>query len=221
MRFNGGNEPWREVVGIIGDVRHWGLDREVNPELYMPHEQEPAATLSFVLQAATSPTMLVPEMARLVRDFDPHLPLGTTRTMDDVAARSVAARRWSAVLLGSFGVLALVLAAVGICGVMAQLVSSRTSEIGIRLALGARPGEVLWQIVGEGLLYAITGLAVGLVVSLAVMRGLNALLFEVGSTDPLTLAAVSVTLLVVAFSACVGPARRAMRIDPVQALRLE
>jgi putative ABC transport system permease protein len=207
MRFNGGDEPWREVVGIIRDVRHWGLDREVNPELYMPHEQQPSATLSFVLQVAASPTTLVPEMARLVRDFDPNLPLGTTRTMADVAARSVAARRWSAVLLGSFAILALALAGVGIYGVMAQLVSSRTSEIGIRLTLGAKPAGVLRQVVGEGLLYASTGLALGLVVSLAAMRGLNALLFQVAATDPLTLVVVSATLLVVAAGACIGPAR--------------
>jgi putative ABC transport system permease protein len=114
-----------------------------------------------------------------------------------------------------------VLAGVGIYGVMAQLVSSRTSEIGIRLTLGAKPGEVLRQVVGEGLLYTIAGLAVGLVVSLAAMRGLSALLFEVAPGDPLTLAVVGATLLVVAAGACMGPALRAMRIDPVQALRLD
>jgi putative ABC transport system permease protein len=221
MRLNGNNEPWREVVGVIRDVRHWGLDREVNPELYMPHEQLPSSTLGFVLHAAGSPAALVPEMARLVRDFDPYLPLGTTRTMDDVAARSVAARRWSAVLLGAFAILALVLAGVGIYGVMAQLVSARTGEIGIRLTLGAKPREVLGHVVGEGLLYACTGLALGLIVSFAAMRGLNALLYQVAPTDPLTLAIVSVTLVVVAAGACLGPARRAMRTDPLQALRLD
>ena len=161
MRFNGANEPWREVVGVIKDVRHWGLDREVNPEVYMPHEQQPSATMSFVLHASVPPATLVPDVTRLVQDFDPNLPLGATRTMEDVAARSMAARRWSAVLLGSFALLALVLAGVGIYGVMAHLVSTRTSEIGIRLTLGARPGGVLRQILGEGLLHTVTGLALG------------------------------------------------------------
>ena len=221
MMFNGANEPWREVVGVIKDVRHWGLDREVNPEVYMPHEQQPFATMSFVLHASVPPATLVPDVTRLVQDFDPNLPLGATRTMEDVAARSIAARRWSAVLLGSFALLALVLAGVGIYGVMAHLVSTRTSEIGIRLTLGARPGGVLRQILGEGLLHTVTGLAVGLAVSLAVMRWLQSMLYEVAPTDPITLAAVALTLLVVSVAACLGPARRAMRVDPVQALRFE
>ena len=222
MRFNRDKDPWREVVGIIKDVRHWGFDSAVNPEVYMPHEQQPTATLSFVVHtSAANAATLVPEVTRLVLGFDPNLPLGATRTMDEVASRSVAARRWSALLLGSFALVALVLAAVGIYGVMAHLVSTRTSEIGIRLTLGARPGEVLRQILGEGLLHTGAGLALGLLVSLGVMRGLQALLFDVTPTDPLTLGAVAVTLALVSAAACLGPARRAMQIDPVQALRFE
>jgi putative ABC transport system permease protein len=222
VRWNRESDPWREVVGIVKDVRHWGLDRDVNPELYMPHEQQPTPVLSFVLHTSLNdPATLAPEVQRLVLDFDPNLPLGHTRTMDEVAARSVAARRWSAVLLGSFALLALILAGIGIYGVMAHLVASRTSEIGIRVTLGARPGAVLRQTIGEGLLHTASGLALGLVLSFALMRGLQALLFEVAPTDPLTLACVALTLLFVAAIACFGPARRAMRIDPVQALRFE
>jgi putative ABC transport system permease protein len=222
VRFNQKGEPWREVVGVIQDVRHWGLDRDVNPEIYVPHEQQPAPNLAIVLHTSlANAATLVPEVRRLVLDFDPNLPLGATRTMEEVAARSVAARRWSAVLLGSFALLALMLAGVGIYGVMTHLVASRTSEIGIRLTLGARPGEVLRQMVGEGLLHTASGLALGLLVSVALMRGLRTLLYEVAPTDPLTLVVVALTLLAVSGIACFGPALRAMRIDPVQALRFE
>ncbi len=221
VRFNGDNEAWREVVGVIKDVRHWGLDRDVNPEMYLPFEQQPSPTLTFVVHAGIPPTALIPEITRLVHEVDANLPLGATRTMDEVAARSVAARQWSALLLGLFALLALALAGVGIYGVMAQLVSTRTGEIGIRLTLGARPGEVLRQIVGEGVLYTLAGVSLGLAVSLAAMRGLQALLFEVRPTDPLTLGLVAITLVLVAAAACLGPALRAMRIDPVQALRYD
>lgn len=222
VRFNGTDTRWREVVGVIQDVRHWGLDREVNPEMYMPHEQQPTATLSFVIHTSlNNAAALAPEVQRLVLAFDPDLPLGAARTMEDVAARSVAARRWSAVLLGAFALVALALAAVGIYGVMTHLVASRTSEIGIRLALGARPGGVLRQTLTEGLLHTGGGLALGILSSLALMRGLQGLLYQVAPADPLTMAGVAVTLLLVSVLACLGPARRAMRIDPVQALRFE
>jgi putative ABC transport system permease protein len=193
----------------------------VNPEVYMAHEQQPSTGLAFVLHTATPPAAFAPEVARLVRDVDPNLPLGMTRTMEEVASRSVAARRWSALLLGIFAVLALVLAAVGIYGVMAQLVSTRTSEIGIRLTLGARPFEVMRAILGEGLLFTCSGLLLGLVFSGAAMQGLRAMLFGVSPTDPLTIAFVAATLLIVSIAAALGPARRAMRIDPVEALRAE
>jgi putative ABC transport system permease protein len=221
MRFNDPDAQWREVVGVIQDVRHWGLDREVNPELYMPHEQQPSGSLTFVLHTSVAPASIAQEAARRVHEVDPNLAIGTMRTMEEVAARAVAARRWSAVLLASFGALALVLAAVGIYGVMAQLVSTRTSEIGIRLTLGARPSTVLAGVISEGVLHALAGLAVGLGLSLGLMRGLQSLLFDVAPTDPLTLVAVALTLLGVSLAACVGPATRAMRIDPVVALREE
>ena len=222
FRFNGTDTRWREVVGVIKDVRHWGLDREVNPEAYMPHEQQPTPVMSFVLHTSLANAgALAPEVQRLVLDVDPNLPLGASRTMEEVAARSVAARRWSAVLLGAFALLALALAAVGIYGVMTHLVASRTSEIGIRLTLGARPGEVLRQMLTEGLLYTVGGLTIGIALSLALMRGLQGLLYQVAPADPLTITGVAFTLLVVSTIACLGPARRAMRIDPVQALRFE
>lgn len=221
VRFNGGNEPWREVVGVITDVKHWGLDREVNPEMYLTHDQFPWSSLTYVLHATGDAAALVTAVTAHVKEFDADLPLGAVRTMDAVAARSMAARRWSALLLGMFAVLGLVQAAAGIYGVMAHIVSMRTGEIGIRMTLGARPAGVLAQVLGEALLQTGVGLAIGLLVAVAAMRGLSALLFEVTATDPTTFVGAVVTVLGMAGLAALVPAVRAMRVDPVRALRSE
>ena len=210
---------WREVVGIIGDVKHWGLDAPVNPELYVPTTQFPAFAQTFVLLTNGDPLALVPLAQRHVRDLDPNLPLFQVRTMDDVAAVSVERRRWTMTLLAVFAVLALVLAAAGIYGVMAHLVALRTPEIGVRLTLGARPAAVMRQVLGEGVVQAAIGLAIGLGASLALMQGLRSILFGVEPTDPLTLVAVGAALMLVALVAVAAPAVRAMRTDPVVALR--
>ena len=221
MRFNDVDAPWREVVGVVGDVKHWGLDREVNPEVYMPYDQQPSRTLTYVLHAGSDPTMLVSAVGAHVTAFDGDLPLGTVRTLEAVAARSVAARRWSAVLLGMFAVLGALLAGAGIYGVMAHLVSMRTGEIGIRMTLGARPGRVLRQVMTEALTQAGAGLAVGLIAAFAAMRGLQTLLFEVTAADPTTFVVTTFAVLAVAGLAALVPALRAMRVNPVQALRAD
>ena len=212
-------EAWREVVGIIGDVKHWGLDAPVNPELYVPTSQFPAFALTFVLLTNGDPLALVPIAQRHVRELDPNLPLFQVRTMDEVAAESVERRRWTMTLLAVFAFLALVLAAAGIYGVMAHLVALRTPEIGVRLTLGAKPGAVMRQVLREGAMQALIGLTIGLAASLALMRGLRTILFGIEPTDPLTLVAVGVSLMLVALVAVTVPALRAMRVDPVTALR--
>lgn len=212
-------EIWREVVGVIGDVKHWGLDAPVNPELYVPATQFPAWAFTWVLLTNGDPLMLVPIAQRHVREIDANLPLFQVRTMEEVAARSVERRRWMMTLLAVFAVLALVLAAAGIYGVMSHLVSLRTPEIGVRLALGAKPGSVMRQILGEGALQAGIGLIIGLSGSLALMRGLRTILFGIEPTDPLTLMSVGGSLMLVALLAVTVPALRAMRVDPVSALR--
>ena len=214
-------EMWREVVGIIGDVKHWGLDAPVNPELYVPTSQFPAFAQTFVLLTNGDPLTLIPLAQRHVRELDPNLPLFQVRTMAEVAARSVEQRRWTMTLLAVFAVLALVLAAAGIYGVMAHLVALRTPEIGLRLTLGAKPIAVMRQVLGEGATQAAIGLAIGLGASLAVMRGLRSILFGVEPGDPLTLLTVGASLMVVALIAVTVPALRAMRIDPVTALRAQ
>ena len=218
VRFSD-QEAWREVVGIIADVKHWGLDAPVNPELYVPTSQFPTFALTFVLLTNGDPLALVPIAQRHVRELDSNLPLFQVRTMEEVAAQSVERRRWTMTLLAVFAALALVLAAAGIYGVMAHLVALRTPEIGVRLTLGAKPGAVMRQVLREGAIQALIGLAIGLGASLGLMRGLRTILFGIEPTDPLTLVAVGVSLMLVALVAVTVPALRAMRIDPMTALR--
>jgi ABC-type antimicrobial peptide transport system permease subunit len=207
------------VVGIVGDVKHWGLDVPVNPELYVPTTQFPTFSLTWVLLTNGDPLALVPIAQRHVRELDPHLPLFQVRTMEEVAARSVERRRWTMMLLAVFAVLAVVMAAAGIYGVMAHLVSLRTPEIGVRLTLGASPISVMRQVLSEGAMQAGIGLAIGLLGSLAVMRGMRTILFGIEPTDPITLASVGISLMFVALLAVAVPALRAMRVDPITALR--
>jgi ABC-type antimicrobial peptide transport system permease subunit len=154
-----------------------------------------------------------------LRGVDPDLPLSNVRTMEDVAAQSVATRRVGMQLLGVFGALGLVLAAAGIYGVMAHLVTLRTGEIGVRMMMGARPGDVMRLVMKEALVQAGIGLTIGLAAALVLMQSFRSWLYEVSPTDPITLAGVALVLLATALLACLVPARRAMRIDPVTALR--
>ena len=212
-------QDWREVVGVSADVKHWGLDAPVAAEMYIPLEQFPQQAMWMVVESAATPASLVPVLTQHVRQLDPNLPLSNVRTFDDVAARSVGQRRFTMMLLASFAVLALVLAAAGIYGVMAHLVSLRTPEIGVRLTLGARPGAVMRQVLGEGALQAGIGLIIGLAASFTLMRGMRAILFGIEPTDPVTLGSVGVSLMLVALLAVLVPAVRAMRVDPITALR--
>jgi putative ABC transport system permease protein len=210
---------WREVVGVVGDIKHWGLDAPVNPELYVPFTQFSAFAMTWVLQTNGDPLALVPTVQRHVREIDAQLPLFQVQTMEDVAARSVERRRWMMMLLGCFAVLALVLAAAGIYGVMSHLVSLRTPEIGVRLTLGASPIGLMRQVLREGAVQATIGLMAGLGASLVMMNGMRAILFGIEPTDPLTLVSVGAALMLVAVLAVTIPALRAMRVDPITALR--
>jgi putative ABC transport system permease protein len=214
-----GTKDVREIVGVIGDVRHWGIDQPVNPEMYLPLAQVPSQAVTFVIATDANPSALAGAVREQLRSFDQNLPLSNVRPMADVASRSLASQRAAMLLLGIFGVLALVLAAAGIYGVMAHLVALRSSEIGVRMTLGAKPSTLMRLILREGLAHAAIGLTIGLAASVFVMRAFRSMLHDVSPTDPITLAAVALILTATALAACAIPARRAMRVDPVQALR--
>jgi putative ABC transport system permease protein len=215
----GGETEWREVIGVANDVRFWGLDRPVNPEMYLPLGQYPTSFVTFALRTDTAPSSLTAAAREQIRAVDPDLPVADVQTMNDVAADSISSRRAGMLLLTVFGGLALILAVAGIYGVMAHLVALRTSEIGIRMTLGAQPSSIMGLVLREGLAQALAGLAIGMAGGVLVMRTFRAMLFEVNPADPITIAAVTVLLLAAATLACILPARRAMRVDPVEALR--
>ena len=216
-----GTEEWREVVGIVRDVRHWGLTSPVQPELYMPVPQFPWGGLVFVVAGSGDAVPLAAGIRSAVHAVDPELVVARARTMERVQELSVEGQRVTMLLLATFAGVALLLAAAGIYGVMAHLVSLRTSEIGIRMTLGARPRDVLQQIMREAVVQTAIGLGIGLAGAVILMRAFRTLLYEVSPSDPLTLGGVALILLASALVACYVPARRAMRVDPVTALRAE
>ena len=211
----------REIVGVVGDVRFDGLDSKMGPEYYVPYPQGPEASVTLVVRTASDPASLAPALREQVRALDPGLPLYDLRPMEDYLVGSVAPRRFNALLLGSFAAVALALAASGLYGVLAYSVVRRTREIGIRVALGAGPGDVLKLVVAQGMFLVLVGLVLGLAGALILTRFLSSLLFGVGAADPLTFAGVSALLAAVALLACLLPARRAAKVDPVTALRYE
>jgi putative ABC transport system permease protein len=214
--------PTREIVGIVGDVRHDGLDADIRPMIYMPYVQDPRAmTLNLVVRTSSDPAKLAAVVQGEVRAADKDLPLASVRTMEEIVAGSVSSRRFSMTLLAIFAGVALMLAVVGIYGVMSYLVNQRRHEIGIRMALGARPRDVLRMILGHGLRLSFIGAGLGLASALALTRVLSGLLFGVSATDPLIFAVIPVVLVAAALGACAVPARRATKVDPMVALRYE
>jgi putative ABC transport system permease protein len=209
----------REVVGVVADVRHSRLDGEPGAQMYVPFAQRPSSDMTLVLRAAADPRALAEAARGVVRSMDAAQPLANVTTMAALVEASVAPRRLSLRLLGAFAALALVLAAVGLYGLMSQSVAQRTGEIGVRMALGARRGHLLRLVVGEGLALAVAGIALGAATALALGRTLRALLYGVSPTEPGAFAAAAATLAMVAAVASYVPARRASRVDPMTALR--
>ncbi|HKF53709.1 MAG TPA: ABC transporter permease [Candidatus Acidoferrales bacterium] len=208
---------WITIVGIVGDVHQFGLDAAPTYDVYFSGGWTP----NLIVRTASDPHRVAIAAADVIHKIDPALPVANVMTMDELLAGSVAPRRFSAILTTIFAVLALLLAAVGIYGVMSYMVGRRTSEIGIRMALGAQPRDVLRLIVKQGLKLAIIGVALGICGSLAMARLISSLLFGVRATDPVTFGAVVALLTSVAIAACYIPARRAMKVDPIVALRYE
>jgi putative ABC transport system permease protein len=219
-----GTAPWFQIVGVVGDVKDAALDAEQEPLMYTSALQATVFSLAFVLRTApgfNNPGAIADSVAREARAVDPEVPVFAARTMNEVVSRALSNRRFAMVLLMLFAGLALVLSAVGIYGVMAYSVSQRIHEIGVRVALGALPRDVLRLILGQGISMAFAGAAIGLVAAVALTRWMAGLLYGVSSTDPLTYIAAPLLLGLVALLACFIPARRAARVDPIVALRYE
>jgi predicted permease len=219
---NDNREEWTTIIGVVADVRHRGLDKRVSADLYLPYAQRPfrAGDVTVVMRTSTDPASLIAEVRELVRSIDKNVPV-EFETMERIFDRSVANRRYNTLLLGTFAFLALLLSLIGIYGVLSYTVTQNTHEIGIRMALGAQPRDVLKLIVGQGMILALVGVGLGVLGALALTRVMASLLYETKATDPLTFVGVSALLIAVAFLACYVPARRATRVDPMEALRYE
>jgi putative ABC transport system permease protein len=212
-------KDWSEVVGIIGNVKQRGADQDVYPEIDFPESQAPRSSFTVTLRTSVDPSSMTSIARSAVAALDPTLPVFDVRTMDEVMTESRADRSFQASILVAFAGLALLLAAVGIYGVMAQSVSQRTAEFGVRMALGAHPSQVLKLVLGSGMRLALAGLVFGIAGAVALTRFLRSFLFGVSAYDPITLITVSTLLAAIAMLACYIPARRAMKIDPMVALR--
>jgi len=220
LDYNRGKYAY-EVVGVAADTRFYGLKSTPGPEIFIPHAQNPYLIMNVVVRTSSNPKLLAKAVEQEVNKLDPAQPVHSTVTMDELVSASVAAERFSMLLLGVLSVIALILAAIGIYGIVAYLVTQRTREIGLRMALGAQPGTVLTLILSESFKLAVFGLVIGIIVALALNRLISSLLFRVSSTDALTFAGITFTLGVVALAAAYVPARRAARVDPMIALRQE
>lgn len=221
-----------EIVGVVGHVRQWGPGADATsaieaqffyPFMQLPEKVMPLAAdaVAVVLRTQGDPTAIMGPLRRAVAELDPREVVYGVQTMHEVLARSLAARRLSMILLGAFATLALLLSCIGIYGVISHLVGQRTHEIGVRMALGAQPGDVMLLVLGQGVSMALLGVLIGIVAALALTRLMANQLFGVTSHDPLTFAGVAILLTVVAVLACYVPARRAVRVDPLVALRYE
>jgi len=210
----------RLVVGVVRDHKQTSLDGDVRAEMYFPHAQSPLdGSRTFVLRTTGDPLALAGAVRGAVQDLDRDLPITKLQAMETMIAASVAPQRFRTLLLALFAVLALVLAVIGIYGVMAYAVTQRRHEIGIRLALGAQQGDVIGLVLRQGMKLAGVGIVIGLAGAIGLTRLLRGLLFGVGPTDPLTFTALPLLLAVVAMLACYLPARQATKVDPLVALR--
>nr|MBA3246809.1 FtsX-like permease family protein [Pyrinomonadaceae bacterium] len=207
---------------IVGDVKSSRLDAETNSQIYVPYAQDAAwGGLSLAVRTKGEPEMLAAGVRGAVRAIDKNLPVYDIKTMDDVLSASVANNRLVVLLFGVFAMFALLLASIGIYGVIAYSVAQRTHEIGIRIALGAQRTDVLGLVVGQGMVPAVIGVIIGLIGAFAVTSIMQGLLYGVSATDPAVFVGVSLLLMIVALTACYIPARRATKVDPIIALRYE
>jgi putative ABC transport system permease protein len=221
VKLSYNNSGPREIVGVAGDVRQTNLTDAVSSQMYTPFVQAPWPFLTAVAKTPASPEAAAGSMRQALAHLDPEQAAGELRTFDQYMARSIATPRFTAILLGTFAALALLLAGFGLYGVMAYSVAQRSREIGIRMALGAQSGDVRSLVVNQAVRLGAAGLIIGIAGALAVTRVLDSLLFGVTASDPLTFAGVSAALITVLLLAAYLPARRATRVDPIVALRAD
>ncbi|HEX8140372.1 MAG TPA: ABC transporter permease [Pyrinomonadaceae bacterium] len=221
LNVTNGPERFREIVGIVGDVKQYGLDQPTTAQTYEPYLQTPFSGMTLIVRTEGNPVAFGGSVRSQVLSIDKDQPVSRIRPLEQIVAESMARQRFAMLLLGIFAVVALILAAVGLYGVMAYSVTQRTHEIGVRMALGAQQRDVLKLVVGQGMILALVGVVIGLVASFALTRVMTTLLFNVSATDPLTFLVIPVLLTLVALVASLIPARRAMKVDPMIALRYE
>jgi putative ABC transport system permease protein len=225
VTFNSSRDPelkWMEVVGVVAHVKNYGVDEDSRVEIYLPYLQASAgAGVTAILRTAGDPGSLTTALRQAIRELDPEIPVYQARPLPEIAADRNAPRRLAAFLIAVFAAIALVLAAVGIYGVMSYAVAQRTQEIGLRMALGARREDILGMVLRSGTIMAVCGVGIGLVSALVLARLITSLLFQTSATDPPTFSVVPMLLVAVALLACYIPARRATKVDPLVALRYE
>ncbi|HYV12313.1 MAG TPA: FtsX-like permease family protein, partial [Pyrinomonadaceae bacterium] len=215
------NRTEAEIVGVVGDIRGASLAQPGAPEYYIPEEAIAFGDMTLVVRTANDPASLAAALRQAVAEVDKDQPLYDVRTMDTLIARSVARQRFSMTLVGVFAVLAVLLAAIGIFSVMSSLVAQRTHEIGVRLALGAQPRDILSMIVRHGMMLTLAGVVLGLAASFALTWLMSSLLYEVSAKDPVIYSGISALVVAVAFAACYFPAWRATKVSPLIALKYE
>jgi putative ABC transport system permease protein len=212
---------WTTIVGVVADEKQDALAAPVQPEVYSPHTQDARSQMSLIVRTAVPPASVLPLIRREMLAVDAAVALYDIRTLDELVDQSLAEERFSTVLLGAFAATALLLAAIGLYGIVAFSVTSRTREIGVRLALGASRQHVLRMVVWDGVRVVLAGIAVGLVVALAISRAIESFLFETPPADPIVLVSVAAILTAAGLCASYLPAWRASRVDPVESLRVE
>jgi putative ABC transport system permease protein len=218
---DGSTAPWATVIGVVRNVRNRTLEMRSRVEVYWPENQRPSSAMTLAVLTPGNAMSMAPTIQRTVASLDPELPVYRIRTMSEVMGESVARRRLALILLSVFAGLALLLASVGIYGVTSYVVARRQQEIGLRMALGAGRGAVLRLMIGQGMGTIFAGLGIGLLLALLLTRLIGGMLFAVRPADPLALGGAGILLMVVALFAVVIPARRASRMNPVEALRYE